>query len=203
MLIILTGKSASGKTTLMDALIQDEEVDFEKVVTATTRPMREGEKDGVSYHFLSSDEFLDGVKHDRFVEWTAFNGYYYGSPKSSVDLSKKQVIVLEPEGVRAFLDAFGKENTMLIYMDADDAVRKDRAMARGSFNEEEWQMRTESDNERFGEAFMQLIDECGMRLPVDTLDTINDTINEFYSLLTQYEFGEEAAHDVPETPLYL
>jgi guanylate kinase len=54
-------------------------------VTATTRPKRPGEKDGVDYHFLSEDKFRQMIKTNQFLEWAEVYGNYYGVPKREVE----------------------------------------------------------------------------------------------------------------------
>lgn len=147
MLTILMGKSAVGKDTVQNELMKN--ADFERVVTATTRSMREGEQDGVDYHFMSDEQFKEDVANDKFIEYTEFNGVSYGSPKSSVDLEKDMCIILEPEGVQSFIDVFGKENLFVVSLELDDETRKERAIERGSFDEDKWNARLQSDYERF------------------------------------------------------
>lgn len=147
MLTILMGKSAVGKDTVQNELMKN--ADFERVVTATTRSMREGEQDGVDYHFMSDEQFKEDAANDKFIEYTEFNGVSYGSPKSSVDLEKDMCIILEPEGVQSFIDVFGKENLFVVSLELDDETRKERAIERGSFDENKWNVRLQSDYERF------------------------------------------------------
>lgn len=147
MLTILMGKSAVGKDTVQNELMKN--ADFERVVTATTRSMREGEQDGVDYHFMSDEQFKEDAANDKFIEHTEFNGVSYGSPKSSVDLEKDMCIILEPEGVQSFIDVFGKENLFVVSLELDDETRKERAIERGSFDEDKWNSRLQSDYERF------------------------------------------------------
>lgn len=78
-LVVLSGPSGSGKTTLLERLESDPRIDV--AVTATTRPMRPGEKDGVDYHFLSREEFERRIRLGEFVEYNEVfrNGHLYGS----------------------------------------------------------------------------------------------------------------------------
>ncbi len=84
-LVVISGPSGSGKTTLVDLLSQEARVDV--AVTATTRPMRPGEADGVDYHFLSREEFLARVERGDFVEYNEVfrNGHLYGSLKAPLE----------------------------------------------------------------------------------------------------------------------
>ncbi|MBI4879330.1 MAG: guanylate kinase [Planctomycetes bacterium] len=81
-LVVISGPSGSGKTTIVDLLAKDPRV--EVAVTATTRPLRPGEVDGVDYFFLSREEFLARVARGDFVEYNEVfrNGHLYGSLKA-------------------------------------------------------------------------------------------------------------------------
>ncbi len=83
-LVIFCGPSGSGKGTVEKHFIHDPMFDFHFSVSATTRPMREGEKDGVNYHFVSKYEFEKMIKDDEFYEWAEFAGNYYGTPIAPV-----------------------------------------------------------------------------------------------------------------------
>ena len=154
MTIILMGKAASGKDTLQKQLISQ---GFERVVTATTRPPREREKDGVDYHFLSEDKFETMIGFDELVEYTKFNGTYYGCPKSSIDPDKDQCIILEPEGARNFINAFGRDKLFIVELQLDEKIRRMRAEHRGSFTPKWWRDRCASDDKRFDKEFVDNI----------------------------------------------
>lgn len=81
-LYIVSGPSGSGKTTLCQRIAKDGLADF--AVSATTRAPREGEKDGVAYHFLSQEEFKQKISENAFVEHAEVHGNYYGTLKSEV-----------------------------------------------------------------------------------------------------------------------
>ena len=66
-LLLLAGPAGSGKTTLCERLVA-EHPEIERVVTATTRPMRPGEVDGVHYHFLSPAQFDTAIARGEFLE---------------------------------------------------------------------------------------------------------------------------------------
>lgn len=84
LLIVLTGPSGTGKGSLREALI-DRRAGLVYCVSATTRPPRPGEADGVDYFFLGRRDFQDGVAEGRFVEWAEVYGYLYGTPREPMD----------------------------------------------------------------------------------------------------------------------
>ena len=83
-LLVLSAPSGGGKTTVAKALLAARE-DVGYSVSATTRPPRAGERDGVDYHFLSREEFDRRVAAGAFIEWTAYGGHRYGTLRAEVE----------------------------------------------------------------------------------------------------------------------
>lgn len=89
LLIILSGPSGVGKDATL-ARMKESGLPLYYVVTATTRPKRPGEKDGVDYHFLSEDEFQQRIKKRRFFEWAKVYDNYYGVPEKEIKEALRQ-----------------------------------------------------------------------------------------------------------------
>ncbi|MDR0888276.1 MAG: guanylate kinase [Coriobacteriales bacterium] len=85
-LFVISGPSGVGKGTLVSLILQRLR-NISLSVSATTRAPREGEVDGVSYHFLSDDEFDAVLSEDGFLEWANVHGMRYGTMKSKVQAS--------------------------------------------------------------------------------------------------------------------
>lgn len=81
-LLLVSGPSGSGKTTLCRRLADEGEAVYS--TSCTTRPMREGEKDGHDYHFLSREEFQRRAANGEFIESAEVHGNFYGTLKSEV-----------------------------------------------------------------------------------------------------------------------
>ena len=81
--MILSGPSGVGKDSALDAL-EKLGVQFHRVVTATTRPPRPGEVDGVDYHFVSMKRFAEMIENDELLEYAIVYGDYKGVPKSEI-----------------------------------------------------------------------------------------------------------------------
>ena len=95
-LIVISGPSGAGKTSVIDALLQSDSA-LTRSVSATTRPPRPNEINGVNYHFLSLAEFETLLEKDGFVEWTQYGEYCYGTLKAEIEspLAEGRDLVLE------------------------------------------------------------------------------------------------------------
>lgn len=96
-LVVISGPSGAGKTSVCRALKQHPDVEFS--VSATTRIRRDGERDGVDYHFLSRDDFQRRLGENQFLEWATYNGNLYGTPRWPMDqaLSRGKTFLVEIE----------------------------------------------------------------------------------------------------------
>ena len=101
--VILSGASSVGKGMIREKLLEDKDMNLFFSISETTRPMKEGEVDGVDYYFVSHKAFADSVKNRELLEYTEFNGYYYGTPKAQVEFltnkGKNVLIEVEAQGV--------------------------------------------------------------------------------------------------------
>jgi len=126
-IIVVSGPSGSGKTTVCRRLLEAPGVTAS--VSATTRPPRAGERDGVDYRFLSRDEFLRRVGRGEFAEHAEYDGNLYGTPKQPVDeaLAEGRTVLLE-------IDVQGAEQLRGVYPDATyvflEAPDREAALAR-------------------------------------------------------------------------
>jgi len=103
-LVVITGPSGAGKGTLIRRLVE-RRPDLEVAVSATTRPRRDAEVDGVDYHFLSEDEFVARIERGEFLEYVHYvSGHRYGTLRSEIarirDAGKSCILELETEGAR-------------------------------------------------------------------------------------------------------
>ena len=176
-IVILCGKSSSGKDLIKKKLVKN---GFKGVITNTTRPPREGEKEGVNYYYLSDIEFKNRIANGEMIEYhkynTEFGVWYYGSSANNIDLDKHDyVIVLTLKGAEAYVNYFGAENCIVFYIDAPKSIREQRAKDRGSFNQEEWDRRVKTDNADFSQDKVAHI--CNFRV-----DNYNKTI---YNLIKE------------------
>jgi guanylate kinase len=104
LLVVLSGPSGVGKDAVLTRMSKLGRP-FHYVVTATTRPKRSGEKNGIDYHFLSQKEFQQMRDKNQFLEWANVYGNYYGVPKDEISsaLSKgiDAVVRVDVQGAAA------------------------------------------------------------------------------------------------------
>jgi guanylate kinase len=102
-LFVLSGPSGAGKGTLRKKVFETVE-DIRFSISCTTRPPRQGEKDGVDYRFISEEAFLTLLEEDRFLEYAKVHGHYYGTLRDDVErtLSSGIDMVLEIDVQGAF-----------------------------------------------------------------------------------------------------
>ena len=86
---IISGPSGVGKSTVLRELLRDRD-DLYFSISATTRTPREGEIDGVHYHFINVDRFREMIQEDEFLEYAEYVGNFYGTPKRFVDEAMEQ-----------------------------------------------------------------------------------------------------------------
>lgn len=100
LLIVVSGPSGCGKGTILGSITKDMGISYS--VSATTRAMREGEADGVNYHYITKELFEQLIKEDKVLEYTTYCGNYYGTLRDEVDSRREQgqdvLLEIEVEG---------------------------------------------------------------------------------------------------------
>ena len=102
-IIALIGESGTGKDSIMHAILTKQPGYFHEIISCTTRPMREGEQDGVNYYYLTQDEFIAKVNNKEMLEATVFNNWCYGTSIDALDANKVNIGVFNPEGIRSIM----------------------------------------------------------------------------------------------------
>jgi guanylate kinase len=95
-MIVLVGESASGKSSIEKNLVDN--YGYKKIVSYTTRQPRQGEVDGIDYHYISESQFSNLQKEEFFAEIGEYNGWHYGTAKN--DCTSDKVAVVTPHGLR-------------------------------------------------------------------------------------------------------
>ena len=155
-LFIISGPSGTGKTTLIARLLEAEKsFPLHLSVSATTRPPRHGEVDGVNYHFWTRERFQAGIAAGSFLEWAEGFGNLYGTLASEVEPYRRRGI-----GVILEIDSLGWEQVKRLCPDAYSifvrassvAAYEQRLRGRGSETEAGIQKRLQSAARELGRA---------------------------------------------------
>jgi guanylate kinase len=116
-LLVLSAPSGGGKTTIAKMLLQGRD-DLGYSVSATTRPKRPGERDGVDYYFITREEFVRRQEKGEFLEWATYSGELYGTLRSEIDRifaqDRHAVLDVEIEGARQIRKNF--PNSLLLFV---------------------------------------------------------------------------------------
>ena len=169
LLLILAGPAGSGKTTLCDRLV-DENDHLERVVTCTTRALREGEKDGVDYHFLSAADFAEKVKNGEFVEYEeVYEGLSYGTLCSEVERlwrdGRTPLFDVDVVGGQTLKAVFGESALSIFVMPPSMLALEDRLRSRGTEDEAALEKRIAKSQQE-----MEAAPAFDLRLVNDDLD---------------------------------
>lgn len=130
-LVILCGVSGAGKDTLI-AQVSDR--DLRKPISATSRPAREVERNGVDYHFFSREQFEQKISEGALFEWAEFDGNYYGTLLTELEGSGVRLCIRENQGAKEMKERLGA-TVVGILPPSLEAVRA-RLRARGDTPEE-------------------------------------------------------------------
>jgi guanylate kinase len=144
MIFVLDGLLGGGKTTLGRLLTQTEKY-IQFSVSATTRPIRPNEIDGVDYHFMTKEEFLEKEKQGYFLETSKTADNFYGTPKRELEEALKAgndiIFDVGYTGTRALKEAFPDDVVTVYLMPPSYEELKSRLWERGTETEESFLQR--------------------------------------------------------------
>jgi len=144
-LFVIVGPSAVGKNAILDILRKGPyHRRVEEIVSATTRPPRCGERDGVDYRFVSRDEFLAMRDGGLLAEWAEFEGNLYGTP---IDLLSRpqgdamHVSIVDTTGARTIKGKLGDRAVTIFVMPPDEDALRRRFAKRSAYDGEDIEKR--------------------------------------------------------------
>ena len=132
----LMGKSSSGKDTIYKRLMEDETLGLKRIVPYTTRPIRQGETEGVEYHFVENAHLEELQAAGRVVELRAYDTVhgiwkYFTVYEDEMDLQKEFYAVIGTlESWHAMCEYFGRDVMVPVYIEVEDGLRLERALSR-------------------------------------------------------------------------
>ena len=124
-LLVLSAPSGGGKSSIARNLLQGRD-DLGYSVSATTRPIREGERDGADYYFLTREEFVRRQEAGQFLEWATYGGHLYGTLRSEIERifarGRHAVLDIEIEGARQIRANFPNSLHVFVLPPSADAL---------------------------------------------------------------------------------
>lgn len=132
----IIGKSSTGKDTIFKRLLKREDLNLKNIISYTTRPIRENEKEGIEYYFCSESDMHRFDADGKMIEsrcYDTFHGkwYYFTVDDGQADLSKGNYLIIGTlESFEKLSAYYGKDVVYPIYIEVEDGIRLDRALLR-------------------------------------------------------------------------
>lgn len=132
----LMGKSASGKDTIYQKLLEHDTLDLAHIVLYTTRPIREGEIEGREYYFTDESKLRSLQECGHLIELRSYNTvhgvwHYFTADDGQIDLEKQDYLGIGTlESYRKMVEYFGREVMVPLYIEVEDGERLERALTR-------------------------------------------------------------------------
>lgn len=131
----LMGKSSTGKDTIYKKILENSDLSLERIVTYTTRPIRQGESNGVEYFFTDEDGYNSLSKAGKIVEERVYNTVhgpwrYFTVDDENINDNADYLVIGTLEAYSGLRKYFGEERVIPVFVTVDDGVRLQRALDR-------------------------------------------------------------------------
>lgn len=154
-LFVMSGPSGTGKGTICNELLKNEKNDVFLSVSSTTRGIRKGEVDGVTYNYTTVENFQKMIDNGEMLEYAMYSGNYYGTPKKAVESmlsdGKNVLLEIEPQGALKVKEIF-PEAVLMFIVPPSMKVLKERLEDRGRETAEQISERLEAAKWEFNQS---------------------------------------------------
>jgi len=188
-IVLLMGKSTTGKDTVYRNLLEKNKFDLKKVVLYTTRPMRDKEENGVQYFFCDEEGYQKFLNDRKIIEGRTYDTCYgpwryFTVDDGQIDLeSSSSLMIGTLEAYESMTNYFGKDKVVPVYIEISDRIRMERAMHRENKQEhpkyDEMCRRYLADEEDFSEEKLKAAGITRRFNNEGTIDQILDEINKY------------------------
>ncbi len=184
MIFCIIGKSATGKDSIYRKIISNDK-SLKPITTYTTRPKRDGERDSIEYAFVNEKELLD--KKNKIIEkrvyHTVFGDWYYATiDDGNIKDDFNYIVIGTLESYKSFINYFGKNKVIPIYIEVEENLRYERAKKRESEQKipkyDEMERRIKADNIDFSEENIKQLG-IDVRFKNDDIDKCVDRIHKY------------------------
>lgn len=168
-IICIVGKAGSGKDTILKSVCDIAKNKVNPIISYTSRPMRQGEINGKDYYFITKEEFLNKIQNNEMIEYTEFNGWFYGIASDCLSEEIPNIGIFNPAGLES-LKQYSNLKIYIFYITASPKIRLLRQLNREEEpNVDEVIRRYKADNIDF-----EICDEYGLK---------NETISDFAQIV--------------------
>lgn len=147
--IAICGKSASGKDTYLQQMLNHLGDKVHEIISHTTRPPREGEVDGKNYYFITEEDFIIKLANNEMLEWATYRNWCYGTAIEALNKNKINIGVFNRKGIESLskredIDLFvvlmlaGSKTRLLRSLNREEFPDVDEIVRRYQADEEEW-----------------------------------------------------------------
>ncbi len=185
-LLVLSSPSGGGKSTIARYILSKYPM-MKFSVSATTRPKRAREKDGIHYHFLTKESFEDKIKNNELIEYEYIFGNYYGTLKSEVENTLKNNLIIvfdiDVQGALSIRQAYPDDSFLIFIEPPSIDTLAERLTNRKSESQEQI-------NERLNRAKMELEKKHLFDYIIKN-ELLTDTFNEIDAIINKYLFESD------------
>lgn len=186
----ILGKSSTGKDTIYRRILEDRDLNLNDIILYTTRPIRDGEINGKSYHFVTEDEYIKIKESGQIIEERSYDTIhglwrYFTVSDENIDLDNNDYIIIGVlNSYVSTRNYFGEDKVVPIYIEVEDGVRLQRALDREKKPEnrkfKEMCRRYLADSDDFSE---EKIAAAGIEKRFENID-LDQCINEVKSYIS-------------------
>ena len=187
-LLVISGPSGVGKGTVLHDLMNTQ-TNLVYSVSATTRKKRDGEIEGVSYFYISHEEFEKMIEEDKFLEYAHVHNNYYGTPKDFVEnkINEGKIVILEIDVQGALNIKKNTDNGVFIFLAPPSLTElKNRIVGRGTETDEDIKIRMHNARKE-----LECIKDYDYLVVNDHLNTAITSVNEIINAEKHKVFREE------------
>lgn len=187
-LLVISGPSGVGKGTVLHDLMNTQ-TNLVYSVSATTRKKRDGEIEGVSYFYISHEEFEKMIEEDKFLEYAHVHNNYYGTPKDFVEnkINEGKIVILEIDVQGALNIKKNTDNGVFIFLAPPSLTElKNRIVGRGTETDEDIKIRMHNARKE-----LEHINDYDYLVVNDHLNTAITSVNEIINAEKHRVFREE------------
>ena len=176
-LIIVSAPSGSGKSTIINEIIKDESLRLQFSISATNRPPRRGEADGVNYYFLSTEQFKAAIENDELIEYEeVYPGRYYGTLRKEIERicgnGNNAILDIDVKGAVNVMKQFGADATSIFIKPPSIDALRHRLLSRGTEEVEAINQRVSKYELSFADRFAHVVVNDVLRTAIDEVHAI-------------------------------